>query len=101
MLTLEERRQLALMLQEDTISNTEKKRRSEEWERERDEKGRFLPKQKERKQVESRYESCREIKLVKVKGSYGTFKVKTKMLSTGEWTYLIFFVGFMVLAIII
>lgn len=98
MLSIEERRQLLLLLEEEPslksvgpdVSN-----------RERDEKGRFLPDQRERKPVESRYESVREIKLIKVKGTYGTYKVKAKWLKTEEKTYLYFFFGMLVLALII
>jgi hypothetical protein len=92
MLTLEERRQLMRILLEDSaevpipdVSN-----------RSRDEKGRFLP---ERKREESRSPSGREIKLVKVKGSYNSYRVKTRWLSKEEKIHLYLVFGFIALAI--
>lgn len=49
----------------------------------RDEKGRFRSKS-ERQEEASKYASSRKIKLVKVKGSYGTYLVQTKLFSDGE-----------------
>ena len=48
----------------------------------RDEQGRFLPNQSESEIKEEL--PLRSIKLVKVKGTYGTFKVKEKWLSDEE-----------------
>lgn len=54
--------------------------------RTRDQKGRF--RKESRRQVASKYGSVREIKLVKVKGSYGTFLVKTRLLSEEDRVFL-------------
>jgi hypothetical protein len=97
MTSIEERRQLLRimdLLEEDTgtTSNIDVSNRS------RDVKGRFLP---ERKKEESRSPSVRNIRLVKVRGSYGTFKVKTKWFSNEEKIHLYLVIGFIVLAIAI
>jgi hypothetical protein len=65
----------------------------------RDEKGRFRP-SSDRQVEESKYESGREIKLVKVKGTYGTYRVKTKWLSDEEMDLLLVMGFLLVLAII-
>jgi hypothetical protein len=98
MLSIEERRQLLLLLEEDPSL---KLAGPDVRNRERDEKGRFLPDRKERTPAASRYESVREIKLIKVKGTYGTYKVKSKWMKTEEKTYLYFFFGVLILALII
>ncbi|MBT2680075.1 hypothetical protein J7E38_13755 [Bacillus sp. ISL-35] len=66
--------------------------------RSRDQIGRF---QKEsRRQEKSKYESVRIIKLKKVKGSYGTYIVKTKILTEGEVDIIIIFGLLIVLSVI-
>ncbi|MGM0867594.1 MAG: hypothetical protein ACQEWF_23370 [Bacillota bacterium] len=94
MLTIEERHQLKQLMalvskEEEVTSNIDVTNRT------RDEKGRFLPEQR----AGSRLESVRPIKLVKVKGSYGAFNVKTRWLSTGEKTHLYIVCGIIILAI--
>ncbi|WGG47701.1 hypothetical protein [Rossellomorea sp. DA94] len=97
MMSLEERRQLRTLME---MLNEEKSRASQidVTKRSRDEKGRFT---KEKKQAASRLESVKEIRLVKVRNSYGTFKVKRKWLSNEEKIHLYLLVGFIVLAIMI
>ncbi|MEK4028323.1 hypothetical protein MKZ02_07085 [Pseudobacillus sp. FSL P4-0506] len=56
--------------------------------RSRDEKGGFLP-EEEQLPEESSLNSVRKIKVVKRKGSYGTYLVYTKFLSDGEKDILI------------
>jgi hypothetical protein len=66
--------------------------------RSRDQKGRF---QKEsRRQEKSKYESARIIKLKKVRGSYGTYIVKTKILTEGEFDLIIIFGLMIILSVI-
>jgi hypothetical protein len=94
MLSLEERRQLMkILLEEDTsTTNIDVSNRS------RDEKGRFLP---EPKKAVSRSQSVRPIKLKKIKGSYNSYLVKTRWLSTKDKVYLWLFISFVALAIAI
>jgi hypothetical protein len=66
--------------------------------RSRDQKGGF---QKEsRHQEKSKFESVRIIKLKKVKGSYGTYIVKTKILTEGELDLIIIFGLMIILSVI-
>jgi hypothetical protein len=88
MLTMEEQQKLKKLLE---LLYDEKGERNSSIDvsgRLRDEKGRFRP-SSDRQVEESKYESGREIKLVKVKGSYGTYLVKTKWLSDGEMNLLL------------
>ncbi|KIL71974.1 hypothetical protein [Bacillus badius] len=94
MLTIEERRQLKNLLEllneeEETVNNRDVSNRS------RDEKGRFLPKE-ELVLEESPSHSARKIKLVKMKGTYGSYFVHTKRFTDGEKDFLLVF-GFLVI----
>jgi hypothetical protein len=98
-LSMEERRQLeriAILLREEPISSHKKKPRS------RDDQGRYLPEPKpEESKSASVKPSVREIKLVRIKGSYGSFKVKTRWLTKSEKAHLYFFIGLIVLALLV
>jgi hypothetical protein len=87
MLTVEEQQKLKKILE---LLNEKEVRNSsiDVSGRLRDEKGRFRP-SSDRQVEESKYETGREIKLIKVKGSYGTYLVKTKWLSDGEMDLLL------------
>jgi hypothetical protein len=76
MMTIEERRQLQRLM-ELMKEEQEKTSNIDVSNRQRDNKGRFA----KEKVGESPSESVREIKLVKIKGSYGSFFVQTQWLS--------------------
>jgi hypothetical protein len=98
MLTFEERRQLTEIMQEtESSSNIDVSHRF------RDEKGRFLSNPPEPEVSRSRSVKppikVRPIKLKQVRGSYRSYHVRTRWLSTDEKIYLFGFLGFVALAI--
>jgi hypothetical protein len=107
MLTFEERRQLEEMM-EGVTESTRNPSSLDVSNRFRDERGRFLSnppapevsRSRSVEQVRMKWK-LREIKVKRVPGSYGTFRVKTKWLTTEEKTYLYCFFGFIALAIAI
>ena len=99
MLTFEERRQLTELMEESrgSASNLDVSSRF------RDEKGRFLSSPPEVSRSPSRKREIRDrpIKLKQVPGSYRSYHVKTRWLSTDDKIYLLVFLGFVALAIAI
>jgi hypothetical protein len=101
MLTFEERRQLTELMQDQSEGHSSSIDVSHRF---RDEKGRFLSNLPEAPEV-SRSRSVkppikvRPIKLKQVRGSYRSYHVRTRWLSTDEKIYLFGFLGFVALAI--
>lgn len=104
MLTFEERRQLTELMEESRSHSSNLDVSS----RFRDEKGRFLSNPPEVSQSRSGRQDRRQreirdrpIKLKQVPGSYRSYHVKTRWLSTDDKIYLLGFLGFVALAIAI
>lgn len=97
MISAEERKRLIKILE---ILNEEEivQKKIDVSDRLRDEQGRFLPNQSESEIKEEL--PLRSIKLVKVKGTYGTFKVKEKWLGDEEKGRLIALGVIIILAIV-
>ncbi|AGK52058.1 hypothetical protein B1NLA3E_01370 [Bacillus sp. 1NLA3E] len=77
MLTQQNQRKVKLIMELLKVDEEVKNNQIDVSNRSRDKKGRY---QSEQKEEESKYESAREIILVKVKGSYGTYLVKDRLI---------------------
>ncbi|HWK24887.1 MAG TPA: hypothetical protein VNS08_17880 [Ureibacillus sp.] len=82
MMSMNERQRLIKILELLNEEEEIEKRKIDVSNRLRDQQGRFLPSQSESKTKEE--SPSRSIKLVKVKGSYGTYMVKEQWLSEEE-----------------
>lgn len=98
MITLEDKSKLKLMINGKTLKQQKTQLRWEE--RERDEKGRFKANESSLVIEEvSQLKSDRDIKIVKVKGSYNSYLIKTVWLTESDADFLIVIGTFIILAV--